>query len=142
MVNASIIFQQTSCIIPQAIALYRGRDKILPKRYFDLGRLGAPVNAVAIAWVVFLDVLYCLPTSMPVTLQNMSYVSVVVVGLVSIIMVLWLTNKRKEFKGPVVDYNLLNERRMANLQGGITLEAAPSDAGSICPPSLKKDPRE
>lgn len=139
MVNASIIFQQTSCIIPQAIVLYRGRGNILPERYFDLGRFGPLVNAIAIAWVVFLDVLYCVPTSMPVTPQNMSYVSVVVVGLISIILVLWFLNKRKDFTGPHVDYNLLNERRMANLHGASTIEAAASETGSIQSKGLKAD---
>ncbi|KAJ6442490.1 amino acid transporter [Purpureocillium lavendulum] len=82
MVNNAIIFLQTSCIIPQAILLYRGREP----------------------WVVFLDVLYCFPTSMPVTAQNMNYVSVVGVGLLSFVVLLWFTTKRNVFKGPRVDY--------------------------------------
>jgi choline transport protein len=117
MVSAAIIFQQTSCIIPQAILLYRGRDKVLPERYFNLGRLGAPINTIAVAWVVFLDILYCFPTAMPVTPQNMSYVSVVSVGLVGFVIALWFATKRGTFKGPHVDFVLLNARRHAAIEG-------------------------
>lgn len=113
MVSAAIVFQQTSCIIPQAILLYRGRDRILPERHFSLGKFGVFINATAVAWVVFLDVLYCFPTAMPVTPQNMSFVSVVSVGLVGFVLVLWFTTKRRVFKGPQIDYELLKARRMA-----------------------------
>jgi choline transport protein len=134
MVSAAIIFQQTSCIIPQAILLYRGRDKVLPERYFNLGKLGAPINAIAVAWVVFLDILYCFPTAMPVTPQNMSYVSVVSVGLVCFVLALWFTTKRGVFKGPHVDFELLNQRRHAAIEGddrvvsidGQSIEKVPS----------------
>lgn len=132
MVNAAIVFQQTSCIIPQAIVLLRGRNKVLPDRYFNLGIFGAPINAIAVVWVLFLDVLYCFPTSMPVTPQNMSYVSVVTVGLISFVIVLWFLNKRNTFNGPNVDYNLLNMRRMANLRGEeSTIEGTNLETGSV-----------
>lgn len=88
MVSAAIIFQQTSCIIPQAIVLARGRDSVLPKRYFNLGRFGPFVNGIAVVWVVVLDILYCFPVMLPVTLENMSWVSVVSVSLVSFVVML------------------------------------------------------
>lgn len=115
MVNANILFLQTSCVIPQAIILYRGRDKILPRRYFNLGKLGAPINAVSVVWVIFLDILYCFPTSMPVTLNNMSWVPVVSVGLVSFIITLWFTTKKGRFTGPQIDMELLHARRFASI---------------------------
>ncbi|KIW00466.1 uncharacterized protein PV09_07990 [Verruconis gallopava] len=117
MVSAAIIFQQTSCIIPQAIVLYRGRDSVLPERYFNLRQYGPYVNGVAVVWVIFLDVLYCFPTSLPVTPQNMSYVSVVSVGLVGFVIVLWFATKKGQFKGPHIDYDLLNARRHAAIEG-------------------------
>ena len=112
MVNACNVFQQTTCIVPQAVVLYRGRDKVLPPRYFDLGRYGAPINAVAVAWVTFLNVVYCFPIALPVTATNMSYVSVVCIGLFSFVIVLWFTTKRGTFKGPLIDLDLLHARRM------------------------------
>jgi choline transport protein len=115
MVNAAIMFLQTSCIIPQAILLYRGRSQVLPRRYFDLGRFGAVINGTAIVWVVFLDVIYCFPTFMPVTKENMSYVSAVCVGLVGFVVILWFTTKRGKFTGPNINLELMNERRLAAL---------------------------
>ncbi|KAL7811921.1 amino acid transporter [Trichoderma gracile] len=116
MVSATIMFTQTSCVIPQAILLYRGRDQVLPKRYFDLGRFGTLVNATAVAWTVFLDILVCFPTSMPVSVENMNYVSVVFVGLASFVVLLWFSTKRGVFMGPHVNVGLMNERRLAALQ--------------------------
>ncbi len=116
MVNAAIMFLQTSCIIPQAILLYRGRDRILPERYFSLGRLGTAVNAIAVAWVIFLDILYCFPAFKPVTPQSMSYVSVVCVGLLSFVIVLWFTTKRGQFKGPQINLGIMRDRRLMALE--------------------------
>lgn len=113
MVSAAIIFLQTSCIIPQAVLLYRGREKVLPLRYFSLGKYGAWINGISVAWVVYLDIQYCFPTVMPATAENMSYVSVVFVGLVGFIIVLWHTTKKGTFAGPRIDLDLLNARRVA-----------------------------
>ncbi|KAL7783094.1 amino acid transporter [Trichoderma ceciliae] len=115
MVNATIMFTQTSCVIPQAILLYRGREKVLPKRYFNLGKVGPVVNAVSVSWTFFLDVLICFPTFMPVTSENMNYVSVVYVGLTLLVLLLWFTTKRGTFTGPQVDIQMMNERRLAAL---------------------------
>lgn len=52
---------------------------------------------------------------MPVTPQNMSFVSVVSVGLVGFVFALWMTTKRKVFKGPQIDHELLKARRTAAL---------------------------
>ncbi|EYB29088.1 hypothetical protein FG05_11111 [Fusarium graminearum] len=113
MVSAAIIFLQTSCIIPQAVLLYRGRERVLPLRYFNLGKYGALINGISVVWVVFLDILYCFPTTMPVTAENMSYVSVVFVGLVGFVIVLWFTTKKNTFTGPRIDLDMLNARRVA-----------------------------
>lgn len=130
MVSATIVFLQTSCVIPQAVLLYRGRDNILPERHFNLGKLGYAVNGIAVAWVCFLNVLYCIPTTMPVTPQNMSWVSVVCTGLVSFVVILWFTTKKGVFKGPRVDKALLNERRLAAIHGGAEIIEAHQPHGS------------
>lgn len=135
MVSAAIIFLQTTCVIPQAIVLYRGRDRVLPQRYFNLGKFGAPINAISVAWVVFLDILYCFPTSLPVTPQNMSYVSVVCSGLMVFVIILWFTTKRGVFKGPKVDLDLLNERRLAAINNGI--DSLSVDTDKNVAPSVK-----
>ncbi|KAG5659711.1 hypothetical protein KAF25_002270 [Fusarium avenaceum] len=116
MVSAAIIFLQTSCVIPQAVLLYRGRERVLPVRYFSLGKFGALINGISVAWVVFLDILYCFPTTVPITAQNMSYVSVVFTGLVGFVIVLWFTTKKGTFTGPRIDLDSLNARRLAAVE--------------------------
>jgi choline transport protein len=139
MVNAAIVFLQTSCVIPQAILLYRGRDRVLPERHFSLGRYGAVINALAVAWVGFLNVLYCFPTALPVTPQNMSYVSVVCSGLVGFVIALWFTTKRRTFTGPRIDYQLLNERRMAAIHDGYIVTEGEGRQDCSQPKSITKE---
>jgi len=63
--------------------------------------------------VIFLDIIYCFPTAMPVTPQNMNFVSVVTVGLTLFVLGLWFTSKRGKFVGPKINMVELEERRLA-----------------------------
>jgi choline transport protein len=123
MVSANVIFLQTSCIIPQAILLYRGRSNVLPERYFNLGRFGPAINFISIIWVLFLDVVFCLPNTMPVTAQNMNYVSVVCFGAVAFVVTLWYTSKKGVFTGPKVDMEKLQQRRQAAMHSNQVIES-------------------
>ncbi|KEF60470.1 uncharacterized protein A1O9_02031 [Exophiala aquamarina CBS 119918] len=120
MVSATIMFLQTSCAMPQAILLFRGRNRILPNRFFQLGIFGPVVNAIAVAWVVLIDILACFPIIRPVDPQNMNYMSVVSAGLVSMVLVFWFTTKRRKFRGPDVDFELMNARRQAAVHANVT----------------------
>lgn len=86
---------------------------------------------IAVAWVIFLDVVYCVPTAMPVTLENMNYVSVVSVGLTVFVLGLWFTTKRGKFHGPSVDLDMLQARRLAALHDDYVLEG--KDVVSVDP---------
>ena len=74
MVGAAIVFMTTSYVIPQGILAYRGRDKVLPNRIWDLGKWGLPINVLACLWVDFIDIIYCIPTAYPVTTENMNWI--------------------------------------------------------------------
>ena len=50
---------------------------------------------------------------MPVTPQNMNFVSVVTVGLTLFVLSLWFTSKRGKFVGPKINMAELEERRLA-----------------------------
>jgi choline transport protein len=67
MVGACIVFQTTSYIVPQGILAWRGRDKVLPQRALNLGKFGLPLNILACVWVVFIDIIFCIPVFRPVT---------------------------------------------------------------------------
>jgi choline transport protein len=134
MVSASIIFIVGSYVIPQGILAWRGRDKLLPDRAFDLGRWGFTVNTVSAVWTFFLIILCCLPTHYPVKKENMNYnryvydLSVVVflfevlivISIVATFLLLltwlgWVYSRRGVFEGPVVDKKLLIETRKQQL---------------------------
>uniref|UniRef100_A0A8H7N8L0 Amino acid permease/ SLC12A domain-containing protein n=1 Tax=Bionectria ochroleuca TaxID=29856 RepID=A0A8H7N8L0_BIOOC len=121
MVSAAIIFVQTSIVLPQAVLLFRGRDQVLPPRYMNLGKFGVVVNALAVSWVVFLNVIYCFPTRMPVSGKNMNYVSIVCAGMMAFILLLWFTTKKKTFMGPTIDIKALHARREEGMQTELTI---------------------
>ncbi|KAJ5175040.1 uncharacterized protein N7482_000917 [Penicillium canariense] len=117
MVGASIVFMTTSYVIPQGILAWRGREKILPARHLNLGKFGLPLNVLSCVWVAFVDILYCFPTTYPVTVENMNWISVVIAGLGNFILIAWFVLQRHVFKGPSINLDLLNEARSEILQG-------------------------
>ncbi|EXJ80647.1 hypothetical protein A1O3_06931 [Capronia epimyces CBS 606.96] len=112
MVGASIVFMTTSYVIPQGILAWRGRDAILPERPFGLGAWGLPVNMISCIWVAGIDVLFCFPTAMPVTKNNMSWISVVIVALCLYILIAWNVWQKKVFKGPGGDLPAMRLQRL------------------------------
>lgn len=101
-ISMSILSLNLTYALPQAILLVRGRERILPKRPFTLGRYLGPIcNAFSILWVLFITVLFCFPTSIPTTVENMNYVSVVITGISLLILASWWGGKRKTFSGLV-----------------------------------------
>jgi len=108
-VSLAILGLNTSYAIPQAIVLLRGRDKVLPKRYFKLGPITGPFcNAFSVAWIALYTVLFCFPVSLPASADNMNYLSVVVAGVGLFILILWWGGKRKTFVGPVINLEHLD----------------------------------
>lgn len=69
---------------------------------FSLGRYGRVINMVAVTWIVFISVILFLPTTNPVTPQNMNY-AVLVAGGVALFALSWwyLGGARKTFTGPM-----------------------------------------
>jgi hypothetical protein len=69
---------------------------------WHLGAWSAPIGWIAVIWVVFISVLFMLPTLNPISAVTFNYTSVVVVGTFVIITVWWLVSARYWFKGPVI----------------------------------------
>lgn len=91
----------TSYGLPVLVSVLRGRRDVA-KSSFSLGRFGYAINLIAVVWVCFAVVLFCMPVSLPVTASSMNYASVVFVGFASISVVWYLVYGRKHFKGPPV----------------------------------------
>jgi amino acid transporter len=69
---------------------------------WHLGTWSKPIGWIAVIWVVFISVLFMLPTATPITTLSFNYTPVVVLGTFLIITIWWLASARAWFKGPVV----------------------------------------
>ncbi|EEB91537.1 hypothetical protein MPER_10084, partial [Moniliophthora perniciosa FA553] len=77
---------------------------------FHLGRWSWIINALSFGFTVFICVLFVLPTSHPVTKDNMNYAVVSIGGLLLIVSLTWLFWGRYRFKGPVHTNIMLEEQ--------------------------------
>ncbi|KAM0541007.1 hypothetical protein ACHAPJ_013407 [Fusarium lateritium] len=107
IINAMCLMLNLSYVIPQAILLKEGRDK-LPNRYFNLGRFGYAVNVYSVIFLIVIGVIFCLPQTHPTTINSMNYNAPVIVGLFALICLLWV-ERRNKFHGPNIDWDVLNE---------------------------------
>jgi amino acid transporter len=69
---------------------------------WSLGKWSRPIGIVSIVWVVFIVVLFMLPTASPVTVQSFNYTPVVMLGATAILLIVWFAGARKWFKGPKI----------------------------------------
>ncbi len=69
---------------------------------WHLGAWSKPIGWIAVIWVVFISVLFMLPTATPITPLSFNYTPVVVLGTFLIITVWWLVSARNWFKGPII----------------------------------------
>ncbi|GKT50525.1 choline transport protein [Colletotrichum spaethianum] len=126
IVALAIMSSNITCTIPQAIVLFRGRHVLSP-RYFDLGNIFGPlINGFSLLYVSLFSVLFCFPIFLPVKVDSMNYVSVVFVGALVFIAILWWGGKRKTFVGPDVQIDGIEVP--ASINRG-DLHAAPAATG-------------
>ena len=67
---------------------------------WHLGAWSRPIGIISVLWVIFISVLFMLPTATPVTVQNFNYTGIVVLGALLILVVWWFVSARSWFKGP------------------------------------------
>ena len=69
---------------------------------WHLGAWSSLIGWIAVIWVVFISVLFMLPTSLPITPLGFNYTPVVVLGVLVLVTIWWLVSARKWFKGPII----------------------------------------
>ena len=67
---------------------------------WHLGAWSRPIGVISVLWVIFISVLFMLPTANPITAQSFNYTPVVVLGALIILVVWWFASARSWFKGP------------------------------------------
>ncbi len=81
---------------------------------WGLGLWGVPVGTVAVAWVVFVTVLFCLPQHYPVTVSTFNYAPVALIAVLAAATVWWWRAKHSYAApaGPA-------DRDLADLEGEV-----------------------
>ncbi|WP_336605976.1 amino acid permease [Streptomyces sp. BA2] len=71
----------------------RAGDRFQPGPW-NLGRWSKPIGWVAVVWVGFVTVLFCLPQASPVTVDTMNYASIALVVVLTLATVWWFVARR------------------------------------------------
>ena len=69
---------------------------------WHLGRWSRPIGIISIIWVIFITILFMLPTVSPITVANFNYTVFAVVAVVGFAGIWWLVSAHKWFTGPRV----------------------------------------
>lgn len=69
---------------------------------WHLGAWSRPIGIIAVIWVIFIAILFMLPTATPLSVNTFNYTPVVVLGTFLIITIWWLVSARFWFKGPII----------------------------------------
>ncbi|KAI0718175.1 amino acid transporter [Cerioporus squamosus] len=100
LAGASVIGLYTSYATPIFLRVTSGREKLVPGP-FTLGRWYLPIGSVAVAWVGFIVVLLCFPSSQTATAVQMNYASVIVLAVFVFAAASWVLSARRWFVGPL-----------------------------------------
>lgn len=98
--SISVIGLYIAYVLPTFLRLRRGDD--FERGPWHLGRYSRAVGTIAVAWVVFITVLFMLPTASPITPANFNYTPVAVLVVLGFAGLWWLVSARTWFTGPKV----------------------------------------
>ena len=71
--------------------------------YLGDGLLGWAVNLNCICWIIFVSVIFSLPTVLPVTKETMNYASVITGSIITLSMIWYFLGGRRHYNGPSSD---------------------------------------
>ncbi|KAH2772016.1 hypothetical protein KXV94_000220 [Aspergillus fumigatus] len=84
-------------ILPHVLT---GRKTIVPGPFYMGRKTGLVVNGLTVVYILVTIVLFCFPITLPVTVHNMNYSSVIAVGLVTLTALWWVVRGRHDYRGP------------------------------------------
>lgn len=74
--------------------------KLFQRGPWHLGRLSTAVNVASVLWTIFVTIIFVMPSSMPVTKENMNYCVIFFVFLILGSLLIWICGGKKAYKGP------------------------------------------
>jgi amino acid permease (GABA permease) len=69
---------------------------------WSLGRWSYPIGIIAVIWVIFITILFMLPTESPINFSDFNYTVVAVVVVIGFAGIYWLVSAKNWFTGPKV----------------------------------------
>lgn len=79
-ISVGVVALALSYAIPIFLSLLHNRKEVSKAQWHCPPLIGYTVNIIAVAWICFELVLFCMPVALPVTKVTMNYSSVVLVG--------------------------------------------------------------
>ncbi|MEV6236851.1 amino acid permease [Lentzea sp. NPDC051838] len=98
--SIAVIGLYIAYVLPTLLRLLQGEN--FQRGPWHLGRWSKPIGIVAVAWVVFISVLFMLPQASPVTAKTFNYTPIAVLVVLGFAGIWWLVSARKWFTGPKV----------------------------------------
>ena len=98
--SIAVIGLYIAYVIPTFLRLRQGES--FRRGPWHLGRWSKLVGTTAVIWVIFITILFMLPTVNPITLSNFNYTIVAVVAVLGFATIYWVVSARKWFTGPRV----------------------------------------
>ena len=96
--SIAVIGLYIAYVSPTFLRLRQG-ESFVPGPW-QLGRWSRPIGIIAVAWVVFITILFMLPTVNPIHFSNFNYTVVAVAVVLGFAGIWWLVSARKWFTGP------------------------------------------
>jgi len=98
--SIAVIGLYIAYVIPTYLRLRQGEN--FKRGPWHLGRWSYVVGWIAVIWVVFITILFMLPTVNPVHWGNFNYTVVAVVVVLGFAWIYWMVSAKNWFKGPKV----------------------------------------
>ncbi len=98
--SIAVIGLYIAYVIPTFLRLRQGES--FKRGPWHLGRWSYLVGTIAVVWVVFITILFMLPTASPISVGNFNYTVVAVIVVLGFAGIYWLVSAKNWFKGPKV----------------------------------------
>ena len=115
--SIAVIGLYVAYVLPTFLRLRLGSN--FQRGPWHLGRWSKPIGIIACIWVVFITVLFMLPTYNPITWDNFNYTVFAVVAVIGFAGIYWLVSARKWFTGPRVQGSVEELRAIEEELGSI-----------------------
>jgi amino acid permease (GABA permease) len=98
--SIAVIGLYIAYVLPTFLRLRQGAD--FKRGPWHLGRWSYLVGTIAVIWVIFITILFMLPTASPITWTNFNYTIFAVVAVIGFAGIYWLVSAKNWFTGPKV----------------------------------------